>query len=113
GTAPAEPPPRPRSLPADQVRADEGLARWGKEWLPAAVVRSKPRLARRVINQRVDHVKRFFAWAVSEELVPAAVHDALLRVAGLRRGHEGARETPKVCLMCSRVKHALAWRKYR
>ena len=29
-------------------------------------------------------------------MVPASVHDALLRVTGLRRGHEGTRDMPKV-----------------
>jgi integrase len=54
------------------------------------------RLSRKVINQRIDHVKRLITWAVSEELVPPAIAEALRTVPGLRRGHEGTRETPKV-----------------
>ena len=37
-----------------------------------------------------------FKWAVSEELVPSSVYEALKTVAGLRRGHEGTKEKPKV-----------------
>jgi hypothetical protein len=54
------------------------------------------RLSRKVINQRIDHVRRLFTWAVSEELVPLAVADALGTVPGLRRGEEETRERPKV-----------------
>ena len=53
-------------------------------------------LARRTINKQVGRVKRAFAWAVAEELVPARVHDALARVAGFRQGRSAARETPRV-----------------
>jgi len=49
-----------------------------------------------VINQRIDHIKRLFKWAVSEELVPPSVYEALKNVAGLRRGHPGTRETQRV-----------------
>src|SRR5437763_527144 len=52
--------------------------------------------AGKVINQRVEHVKRVFAWAVSEELVPVSVHESLLRVPGLRRGHDGTFDHPPV-----------------
>ena len=41
-------------------------------------------------------VKLMFAWAVEEELVPVAVHAALARVKGLKRGKTPARETPRV-----------------
>lgn len=53
-------------------------------------------LARRTINKQVGRIKRAFAWAVAEELVPARVHDALLRVDGLRKGRTPAREAPPV-----------------
>jgi integrase len=83
-------------LPEDRMRAEEALGLWGHNWIPVAIQKIKPALARRVINQRMDHVKRFFAWAVSDELVTPAVHEAMLRVSGLRRGHQGTRETPRV-----------------
>jgi integrase len=53
-------------------------------------------LARRFINKQVGRIKRMFAWGVEEELVPAAVHQALLRVKGLAKGRGGAREKPRV-----------------
>ena len=49
-------------------------------------------LNRRVVNQRVGRVKRFFAWAVSKELVPPSVLAALQSVTGLRQGRSPARE---------------------
>jgi integrase len=54
------------------------------------------KLSRKVINQRVEHIKRVFRWAVSEELVPPSVYEALKTVAGLRRGHRDTYERPKV-----------------
>jgi integrase len=53
-------------------------------------------LCRTHINSRVNRVKRFFKWAVSEELVPASVHQALQTVPGLRFGRTTARERPPV-----------------
>ncbi len=53
-------------------------------------------LARRCINKLIARVRRMFAWAVEEELVPVAVHDALLRVAGLRRDKSAAREKARI-----------------
>jgi site-specific recombinase XerD len=54
------------------------------------------KLSRGVINQRIKRIKRFFKWAVSEELVPSAVTHGLSTVAGLRRGRCNAREAPPV-----------------
>ena len=54
------------------------------------------RLCRKVINQRIDHVRRLFRWAVSEQLVPSSVHEALRTVSGLRRGHPGTQERSRV-----------------
>ena len=53
-------------------------------------------LARRFINKQVSRLKRLFAWAVEEELVPVEVHAALLRVKGLKRGKSEAREKSRV-----------------
>ncbi|WP_254508940.1 tyrosine-type recombinase/integrase [Anatilimnocola floriformis] len=53
-------------------------------------------LCRRVINHRIMRIKRFFKWAVSEELVPASVSHGLATVSGLRRGKTTAHEAPPV-----------------
>ncbi len=37
-----------------------------------------------------------FKWAVSEELIPPSVYEALRTVSGLRKGRSGAREKPPV-----------------
>jgi integrase len=52
--------------------------------------------ARRLINQRVGRIVRAFAWGVSEQLVPVAIHQALLTVPPLARGRTKARECPQV-----------------
>lgn len=54
------------------------------------------RWSRKVVNARVERVKRVFRWAVAEELVPPAVYQALVAVEGLRRGRTPARETEPV-----------------
>lgn len=53
-------------------------------------------LARRNINKLVSRIKRMFAWAVEEELLPAAIHAALERVQGLRKGKGQGREKPRI-----------------
>ena len=49
--------------------------------------------SRGFINQRVGRIRRVFKWAVAEELVPPAVHQALSAVSGLQRGRSNARES--------------------
>jgi integrase len=49
-------------------------------------------LSRTTINQRVGRIVRLFKWAASEELVPAAVYQALKTVSGLPKGRSEARE---------------------
>jgi hypothetical protein len=71
-------------------------AQWEEKWPPVEIVQTRQALCRKVVNQRIDHIKRLFKWAGSEELVPAAVHEALKTVAGLRRGHPGTYDRPKV-----------------
>lgn len=44
------------------------------------------------VNKQVNRVRRMFAWAVENELLPIVVHQALGTVAGLRRGRTEARE---------------------
>jgi integrase len=51
---------------------------------------------RKVINKHASRIKRMFAWAVEEELVPPAVYQALACVAGLKKGKSAAREKPRV-----------------
>jgi integrase len=53
-------------------------------------------LSRGVVNARVNRVRRVFKWAVSMELVPPAVHEALRTVPGLRKGRCAAREAVPV-----------------
>lgn len=44
-------------------------------------------------NRRVSLIKRIFKWAVSEELAPPGVYQAVASVSGLQRGRTMARET--------------------
>ncbi|HEV3448324.1 MAG TPA: site-specific integrase [Gemmataceae bacterium] len=53
-------------------------------------------MTRRCINKQIGRIKRLFAWAVEEEMVPVAVHQTLLRVKGLKRGQSSARENPRI-----------------
>jgi hypothetical protein len=53
-------------------------------------------LCRGVVNQHTGRIKRMFRWAVSEELLPASVYQALATVPGLRRGRTQAREPAPV-----------------
>lgn len=53
-------------------------------------------MARKCINKMIGRVRRMYAWAVEEELLPVEIHAALLRVKGLKRGKSAARETPRV-----------------
>lgn len=53
-------------------------------------------LSRGVINQRINRIKRFFKWAVSEELIPSSVYEGLRTVVGLRYGRTEARETAPI-----------------
>jgi hypothetical protein len=53
-------------------------------------------LCRNEVNRRVGRIVRVFKWAVSGELVPPGVHQALRTVEGLRRGRAAVRESPPV-----------------
>jgi integrase len=53
-------------------------------------------ICRTQVNARVGRVRRVFKWAASEELVPAAVHQALTTVTGLQAGRSAAREREPV-----------------
>jgi len=53
-------------------------------------------LSRKVINQRIDRLKRVFKWAAAEEQVPVTVYQSLRTLTGLRAGRSAARETDPV-----------------
>jgi integrase len=53
-------------------------------------------ICRSEINRRIGRIVRIFKWAVSEELVPPSVHQALQTVPGLRRGRVDVRESEPV-----------------
>ncbi len=53
-------------------------------------------LARTRINKDVCRVRALFKWAAGRKLVPVAVYQSLLLVAGLRAGRSGAKETAPV-----------------
>lgn len=53
-------------------------------------------LSRPTVNARVNRIRRFFKWAASVEMVPAAVVQALGTVAGLQRGRSEAPEPEAV-----------------
>ena len=56
----------------------------------------KEDICRTQINSRINRIRRMFKWAVSEELVPASVIEALKTVPALRYGRTAARETEPV-----------------
>jgi integrase len=57
---------------------------------------AKADICRSEINRRIGRIVRAFKWAVSEELVPPSVHQALQTVPGLRRGRSDVRESQPV-----------------
>jgi hypothetical protein len=48
------------------------------------------------INQRIGRVRRILKWAVSEEMIPPSVYQALVTVTGLQHGRTSARESEPV-----------------
>lgn len=50
-------------------------------------------LVRRSINRHIGRIRRVFAWAVAEELIPGAISHALTTVKGLRYGRTEAPES--------------------
>lgn len=53
-------------------------------------------LARKLINQRINRIKRMFKWAAGAELIPASIPQALSMVEGLKRGRSKAKETERI-----------------
>jgi hypothetical protein len=87
----------------DRVKRSLGVVRdlYGairaRDFGPVALAAVRQRMidfgwCRRVVNQRVDCVKRAWKWAVSHELIPAGVYEALRALPGLRRGRTAAPE---------------------
>jgi integrase len=61
--------------------------------LQAELARS---VSRRVVNSRINIVRRLFKWAASLELIPPGMYQALQAVPGLKKGRSRAQETPPV-----------------
>lgn len=53
-------------------------------------------LARGVINQYVNRIRRMFRWGVEHELLPVETYQSLMTVGGLRKGRTDAQETSPV-----------------
>ena len=53
-------------------------------------------LSRKYVNKQIEHIKRMFKWAVSEELIPVAIHQALTTVTGLRKNRTPAKESEPI-----------------
>jgi integrase len=80
-------------------RVKDGRAQLDKDkknWVAVEVLGERPELCRSVVNQRIGRIVRMYKWAVAEELVSNAVHEALTKVSGLQRGRTEARETAPV-----------------
>ena len=52
--------------------------------------------SRGYVNHQVIRIKRMFAYAVEEDLIPGSVYHGLIAVKGLRKGTPGIRESAKV-----------------
>ena len=75
------------TLPADQLTPKRL-----KEYRQAMI----RRWSLHCLNDQVSRVKRMFAWATEEELVPGTVYHALMAVKRFKPGRSGARELPPV-----------------
>jgi integrase len=94
---PAGDPEAPAKWLADNdVRPQEGIARFCREWVPVEIIETRAALCRGVINHRIGRIVRMFKWAVSKQIAPVTVYQALKTVPGLRRARSTARETEPV-----------------
>lgn len=64
-------------------------------------------LCRLTINQRIGCIRRIFAWAVEEELIPPSVSHGLNAVRGLKRGRSGAKESRHIGPVAEQVVDAV------
>jgi integrase len=92
---------KPRWLSLGWVKPEEKLARLerhgkrnpGKEkWVRVEILGTRPALPRKVINRHLVRIRAVFNWAVSEELIPAAVAEGIRTVKGLQVGEMGVKE---------------------
>jgi integrase len=63
-------------------------------------------LSRSTVNDFVGIIKRMFRWGTAKQLVPPAVYQALMALAGLRRGRTTAREPAPVLPVADEVADA-------
>jgi integrase len=56
----------------------------------------KTGLSRKVVNARIERIRRVFKWAVSFELIPSSVYEAIRTLPGLKFGRGGVRESPGI-----------------
>src|SRR5262249_22444672 len=67
---------------------------------------TKSGLSRGVVNARINRIRRLFKWAVSFQLIPSSVHEALRTVPGLQCGRCDAPEAPPVQPVADEVVNA-------
>ncbi len=83
--------------PLNEYHSELKAAEFGPKRLKALQARLVATDASRyLVNKYTQRIKRVFRWAMSEELIPPSVYQALAGVDGLRRGHTKARETEPV-----------------
>jgi integrase len=83
-----------------ELYADKPVTEFGPLCVKAARQRwVNEGLSRTECNRRVAMIKRIFKWAVSEELAPTAVDQAVATLAGLQKGRTAAREKEPVGLV--------------
>jgi integrase len=76
-----------------ELYGDKPIAEFGPLCVKAARQRwVNEGRSRTECNRRVGLIKRIFKWAVSEELAPAAVYQAVSTITGLQKGRTVARE---------------------
>jgi integrase len=59
--------------------------------------------SRKSINRQAIRIRAMFKWAASREMLPAAIHQALQTVEGLRKGRSTAKERPPVLPVADEV----------
>lgn len=59
--------------------------------------------SRRYVNDSIDRVRRMFKWAVSEEILPSSIYEALRTVPSLRRGRTEARDKAPVSAVADEI----------
>lgn len=84
-------------LPSGQCETSTPANEFGPKSLKAIREQMvKEDMCRNVVNHNLSRIKRFFRWAVGEELVDPSVSHGLQAVPGLRAGKTAARETEPI-----------------